>query len=45
VSGTGFSFEYKKQNLVYAPKAVARLGANFSGDCLTEFTQIVDGAW
>lgn len=44
-AGTGFSFEYNLTNMVYAPVAVSRLGANFSGDCLTQFTQIVDGAW
>jgi len=43
--GTGFSFEYNLTNVVYAPRAVSRLGANSSIDCLTEFTQIVDGAW
>lgn len=44
-SGTGFSFEYNTTNVVYQPQAVSRDGANFSGDCLTEFTQIVDKAW
>jgi hypothetical protein len=44
-AGTGFSFEYNLTNLVYAPRAVSRVGANFSGDCLTEFTQVEDKAW
>lgn len=32
-------------NLVYAPQAVSRVGANFSGDCLTQYTQVEDKAW
>jgi hypothetical protein len=44
-AGTGFSFEVNATNILYQPRAVSRLEANFSGDCLTEFTQIVDKAW
>lgn len=44
-ASTGFSFEYNLTNLVYAPRAVSRVGANFSGDCLTEYTQVEDKAW
>jgi hypothetical protein len=44
-ASTGFSFEVNATNQLYQPRAVSRLLANFSGDCLTEFTQVVDKAW
>lgn len=44
-SGTGYSFEVNATNLVYAPTAVARAGANSSKDCVAAWLQVVDKAW
>jgi len=37
---TGYSFEWMKQNDLFAPRPVAKLGASSSADCLTEFVQV-----
>lgn len=42
---TGFSFEWMMNQDTYQSRAVAIDGAASAGECLSEFAQIVDGAW
>lgn len=42
---TGFSFEWMMENQVWSAAAISRPAANVSGDCLSQFSQTVDGAW
>lgn len=41
----GFFFDYLALNHPYKPDVVARPGATTAGDCLAEWSQIVDAAW
>lgn len=42
---TGYSFEWNLVNQLYAVKAISKPNASSSIDCLSEFAQMVDGAW
>lgn len=44
-SSAGFSFTYGLQNDLFSARAVSPIGADSSWDCVSEFAQIVDGAW
>lgn len=41
----GFSFDWNMQNDLFVPRTISRIGASSSVDCLSEYTQLVDGAW
>jgi hypothetical protein len=41
----GFSFHYNTGNDVYVPRTIARTGASLALDCLSEYSQLVDGSW
>lgn len=41
----GFSFDWDKNNDVFVPRILSKQGASSPGDCLTEFGQLIDGAW
>jgi hypothetical protein len=38
---TGFSFEWNMNNDIWQAAAVSKLNANQSGDCLSEFQQVM----
>lgn len=44
-AGNYYSFDWKRNNDIFAPRTVARQGAISSIDCVSEYTQYVDGAW
>lgn len=44
-SKTGFSFDWQTQNDLFQSRAISRAGATRPCDCLSEFQQLVDGAW
>ena len=39
-SKAGYSFDWMMGNDMFAPRAVAKLGADSPGDCLAEFVQV-----
>lgn len=41
----GFFFDYLAVNRPFKPEVVARPEATTTGECLAEFSQIVDAAW
>jgi hypothetical protein len=42
---TGYSFDWNLQNDIYASPAVSKAYANSSTDCVSQYSQLVDGAW
>lgn len=42
---TGFSFDWGGWNDLYQSVAISRKGANASTDCVSKWSQLVDGAW
>jgi hypothetical protein len=44
-SRTGFSFDWQMSNDLFQANAISRAGADRPCDCLSEFQQMVDGAW
>jgi hypothetical protein len=44
-ASTGFSFSWQLNNDLFSADAVAPLGADSPYDCVSEFSQIADGAW
>jgi hypothetical protein len=41
----GYSFDWQKSNDVFVPRIVSKTGATSSADCLSEFGQLIDGAF
>lgn len=44
-ASTGFSFSWQLNNDLFSAEAVSPLGADSPYDCVSEFSQIADGAW
>jgi len=44
-SSTGFSYHWQMENDLFQAEAISRVNADKSGDCLSEYQQMVDSAW